>query len=448
METPVRAQRVHTAPKTSLEHTPLGKPQMNQNGVFTPEQNVTTGPLSRRTLETPAKEEPSLGYNPTTQAHTIPRGGFTPVQSTHFDTKAENLNGGFTPVQGVHTDRKPSHTPLANAQGNPNSGFTPATSNASGVTPKNLIFNVNRSVEGLKMTSVDQGQKERKVFNGMTLVLDNSPVNGFSLTPIKSTELKTDDKVENQVSHSALKKNPESETLSEEQLSSSPVLFATPSTTPSPSPVKQEPNPFKFSQGEDRTDVNSTNLDVDGHEPCETKVVTNQENNLGEDSVDTSNKIKSDYIVEPSLSKGNITGTLLADVDNKIETSLVVDKGNENCVPSRKLFRSRKSVASVSDREERGVEAQEEKKPRDLLDDLKDDSAMEESTGVENKNSLAEPKVECDVYSKGVAAKKMSEVPSNVRQSKRRSTRLRRSSLSTGNAKKRQEETKEVRAKS
>ena len=484
VETPAKEQRVHTDAKPSVEHTPLGKAQLNQNGGFTPGQSVYTNEQNRSTVETPAKEQrvhthlkpsvehtplaktqmlpngsfalaqnvkPSLAYTPRGNTQVNPNGTFTPGQKADtiaklssfvYTPKANshvNPNGAFTPGQSGHTSMQPSlaRTPLANAQGKPSLVVAHGT---SGVTLKSLFFKAgkNSDVEAITVGSVEQG-KERKVFNGMTLVLDYNPKNGFVLAPVKCSEPKTEDKVKKQAPDSALKKNPESETLSDEQLSSSPVLFATPNTTPSPSPVKQEPDSFNFPQGEDRTGLNSSNLNLVVHEPS----LGNQESDVGKDSTDALKK--GDSVIGRSLAKVNtITETPLAKVDDSvIEPSLAAEAGNHNCITTRNIS---------------GFEVKEEKKARDILDAVKENSACKKDTERENCLQSAGKNGERDIDSKesvqkgltfskgGVSSKSVCEVPSNVRrQSTRRSTRLRRSSNSAGNTRKKQQETNEVR---
>ena len=337
---------------------------------------------------------------------------------------------------------------LTNAHGKPSglAASTEISSSFSGVTLKSLFFREKKN-SNADVKNVDQGTIERKMLNGMAMSLDYNAVNGFSLTRVKCSELKPDGNVDNEATNCAVKMTPESETLSEEQLQSSPVLFATPSTTPSSSPTKTEPNLVSFSQG-----VNSSKLNLVGHEPSEIESLRSEGFDANEDSVDAGRK--GDSNINPSLAKGDNDKAALAKGDNLIETSLAPDGGNQPCFPSRKLFRSKKTVPDVSDREKHGDEAQEEKRARDLLDDVKENVALEGAS--EHKNSLQSTgiKVECDIDSNVLtscskrserSSKSNSEMPSNVRQTTRRSSRLRRTSVSTGNTRKKQEDTNEVR---
>ena len=463
IETPAKDDSVHNGTKP-VEHTILGRNQLNSFGGFTPGKTVHTNQLSRSTVYTPAKEEtvhtdtkpnvehtarnrtqinPNGGFTVASSINTNPNGGLTPGQNIHTNIKPSVTynhednshvipNGALTPLENVHTKVfKPpiAHTSLANTQGNPNDSCTPSqmtNSSFSSITPKVLFLNKEKN----KLTSMEQGKKEKKVFNGMTLVLDYNPVSGFSLTPMKCSEQKSDVKVEHQAADCAANKNPEIETLSDEQLSSSPVLFTTPNSTPSTSPVTQEKNVFKFSQGENRTGLNSSNLNLSPEA---------SENDVGKCDVGTSSA-KDDTIIEESLTK----------VNTLIESSLATDAGNQNCVPPRMLFNSRKTAG-----EEKLVEeAREEKKLCNLLDDVNENIALKKAADQGNSLQSAGSKVEGCINPKvvmpcfkrtGRASKNTCEVPSNVRQATRRSSRLQRSSNSTGDTKKKQEKTKEVR---
>ena len=468
METPAKDYGVHTNLNLSVEHTPLSKALFNPNVGFTPGQCVNTDHLNKSSVEALAspqvvhtESKPSLEHTAPSKAGTLSNAGFTQGQSCHNNIKPisvytvlanpqGNTNGGLTPGQSIHTDRKPSieSAQLTNAHGNPR-GLTASTeisSSFSGVTLKSLFFREKKN-SNADVKTVDQGTIERKALNGMAMSLDYNPVNGFSLTRMKCSEVKPDGNVDHQATNCAVKMTSESETLSEEQLQSSPVLFATPSTTPSSSPVKTEPNLVSFSQG-----VNSSKLNLDGHEPREIQSLRSQRIDANEDSVDAVRK--GDSNINHSLAKGDNDKAALAKGDNLIETLLAPDGGNQPCFPSTKLFRSKKTVSDVSDREKHGDEAQEEKRARDLLDDVKENVALEGAS--EHKNSLQSTgiKVECDIDSNVVtscskrserSSKSASEMPSNVRQTTRRSSRLRRTSVSTGNTRKKQEDASEVR---
>ncbi|KAJ7387231.1 hypothetical protein OS493_004205 [Desmophyllum pertusum] len=425
VETPAKEQSVHTDTKPSVEHTPLADSRGNSNGGFTLEQGVT--PIHR----TDAK--PALEHIPLTNAQGNPVGGFTLEQSVHCST----------PIH--RTDTKPTleHIPLANAQGNPVGGlhitktqgnqsawFTPSSrliqSGAVEVTPKNLSFCAERvasKLDQFRRKSFDPYVKERKVFNGMTLVLDCKPVNGVNFLTVKSNEMKVDGKTESQASDCALKNSPKSETSASDQLSTSPILFATPQSSASPSPVKQELNSFKPVQDEERTGLNSLNLIIVSHESSAIKTVGNGQSNSGNNSISTSKKGEK-------------------------------NAGSQGIVIVKKLFKSRDTEASASLRGGHGDEANEERKPRDILDDVKENFSRAKA-GLENCLQATVPKVEPGVDSKdnvqkGVtnlsskrnerSSKNVSEMPSNVRQGRRKSTRLRRSSNNTGSAKKEEKE--------
>ena len=458
VETPVKQEIVHVDMKPDVGHTPLGQTQLNRSGGFITEQNVHTGQLSRETLDTPTKEGSVHTTVKLAEVYTqLGRNQFNSEQYVHVDhfnrstlqTPNEILNGASTPASNISTFSSLSrkHSPLAIAQVNPNGStltpsvtcnaqangeavsnsvitsvknvnfkpntaqvqtqnkvnvlftpFQPPNSSPASVNPKVLVFK--------KGENVNQGTKERKDFDGMTLVLDYNPTNGFPLTPVKCSELKTDAKVENQEPMRVANKDPESETLSEEQLSSSPVLFTTPHSTPSSSPVQQESNQFKFSQTEkNTTDVNSSCVDLVRNKQSE-KNLERQNTFLGNDSVDSCKK--EDEFTGPSSGKSeNAVEVALANGGNFNEPSLTVKKET----------------------------------PRDFLDDVKGNlMACQESS-----LQLVEPKVESGIQTNVVTSsghcelaskKNVSEVQTNVRQATRRSTRTRRSSNSSGNRKK------------
>ena len=442
VETPAKEHGVHTNLNPSVEHTPLGKGHFNPNGGFTPGQCANTDHLNNSFVETFAsaqvvhtESKPSLEHTAPSKVEKLSNAGFIQGQSCHNSIKTElatpqgDTNDLSAPGQTIHADRKPSveYAQLANAHGNP-SGFTASTevtSSFSGVTPKSLFFRAKKN-SNANVKNSDQGKIERKALDGMAIVLDYNPINGFSLTRMECSELKSDGNVDSQTTNCVVKMTTESETLSEEQVQSSPVLFATPSTTPSSSPVKLEPSEIESlrSQG---FDANKYSVDA---------------------------VKKDDSNINPSLAKGDNNEATLAKADNLIETSLATGVGNQPCFPSRNLFRSKSSVLDVSDREKHGDKAPEEKRPRDLLDDVKENIALEGAS--EQKNSLHSTgkKVECDIDSNVVtsfskrserSSKCASKMSSNVRQTTRRSSRLCRTSVGTGNTKRKPEETSEVR---
>ena len=349
---------------------------MNKSGGFISEQNVHTGQLSRETLDTSTKEGSVHTAVKLAEVYT-PLGSYRNqfnseqyVHGVHFnrstlETSNEMLNGASTPASNISTfstlSRK--HSPLAIAQVNPsgstltssvscnaqvnaeavsnsvitsakNVNFKPNTAQVQTQNKVNVLFtpsqppnsspaSVNPKVLVFKKgENVNQGTKERKDLNGMTLVLDYNPANGFTLTPVKCSELKTDAMVENQKPILEANEDPESETLSEEQLSSSPVLFTTPHSTPSSSPVQQKSNQFKFSQTEkNTTDVNSSCLDLVRKKQSE-KNLEKQNTFLDNDSVDSCKK--EDEFTEHSLGESeNAVKAALANGGNFNEPSLI-----------------------------------------------------------------------------------------------------------------------------
>ena len=463
VENPVKQEIVHVDMKPDVGHTPLGQTQLNRSGGFITEQNVYTGQLSRETLDTPTKEGSIHATVKLAEVNTpLGRNQFNSEQCVHVDhfnrstleTPNEILNGASTPASNISTFSSLSrkHSPLAIAQVNPNgSTLTPsvscnaqvnaeAVSNSVITSAKNVNFkpntaqvqtqnkvnvlftpsqppNSNPASVNPKVLVFKKGQNvnQRKDFNGMTLVLDYNPANGFTLTPVNCSELKTDAKVENQEPIRVANKDPESETLSEEQLSSSPVLFTTPHSTPPSSPVQQESNQFEFSQTEkNTTDVNSSYRDLVRNKQSE-KNLEKQNTFLGNDSVDSCKK--EDEFSGPSLGKSeNAVERALANGGNFNEPSLTVKK----------------------------------EKPRDFLDDVKGNM----TAGRESSLQLVEPKVESGIQtnvlmssreSELTSKENVSEVQTNVRQATRRSTRIRRSSNSSGNTKKTPQLTNKVR---
>ena len=462
VETPVKQEIVHVDRKPDVGHTPLGQTQLNRSGGFITEQNVHTGQLSMETLDTPTKEGSVHTTVKLAEVYTpLGRNQFNSEQYVHADyfnkstleTPNEILNGASTPASNISTFSSLSrkHSPLAiaqypngstlttsvtcNAQANAeavsnsvitsakNVNFKPNTAQVQTQNKVNVLFtpsqppNSNPASVNPKVLVFKKGQNvnQRKDFNGMTLVLDYNPANGFTLTPVKCSELKTDAKVENQEPIRVANKDPESETLSEEQLSSSPVLFTTPHSTPPSSPVQQESNQFEFSPTEkNTTDVNSSYRDLVRNKQSE-KNLEKQNTFLGNDSVDSCKK--EDEFNGPSLGKSeNAFEAALANGGNFNEPSLTVKK----------------------------------EKPRDFLDDVKGNM----TAGRESSLQLVEPKVESGIQTNVVMSSReseltskenVSEVQTNVRQATRRSTRIRRSSNSSGNTKKTPQLTNKVR---
>ena len=462
VENPVKQEIVHVDMKPDVGHTPLGQTQLNRSGGFITEQNVHTGQLSRETLDTPTKEGSVHTTVKLAEVYTqLGRNQFNSEQYVHVDhfnrstlqTPNEILNGASTPASNISTFSSLSrkHSPLSiaqypngstlttsvtcNAQANAeavsnsvitsakNVNFKPNTAQVQTQNKVNVLFtpsqppNSNPASVNPKVLVFKKGQNvnQRKDFNGMTLVLDYNPANGFTLTPVNCSELKTDAKVENQEPIRVANKDPESETLSEEQLSSSPVLFTTPHSTPSSSPVQQESNQFKFSQTEkNTTDVNSSCVDLVRNKQSE-KNLERQNTFLGNDSVDSCKK------------EDEFTGHSLGKSENAVEAALA-NGGNFN-EPSLTV---------------------KKEKPRDFLDDVKGNLMASQESGLQ----LVEPKVVSGIQTNvlmssrdGELASKenVSEVQTNVRQATRRSTRIRRSSNSSGNTKKTPQLTNKVR---
>ena len=462
VETPVKQEIVHVDMKPDVGHTPLGQTQLNRSGGFITEQNVHTGQLSRETLDTPTKEGSVHTTIKLAEVYTpLGRNQFNSEQYVHADyfnkstleTPNEILNGASTPTSNISTFSSLSrkHSPLSiaqypngstlttsvtcNAQANAeavsnsvitsakNVNFKPNTAQVQTQNKVNVLFtpsqppNSNPASVNPKVLVFKKGQNvnQRKDFNGMTLVLDYNPANGFTLTPVNCSELKTDAKVENQEPIRVANKDPESETLSEEQLSSSPVLFTTPHSTPSSSPVQQESNQFKFSQTEkNTTDVNSSCVDLVRNKQSE-KNLERQNTFLGNDSVDSCKK------------EDEFTGHSLGKSENAVEAALA-NGGNFN-EPSLTV---------------------KKEKPRDFLDDVKGNLMASQESSLQ----LVEPKVVSGIQTNvlmssrdGELASKenVSEVQTNVRQATRRSTRIRRSSNSSGNTKKTPQLTNKVR---
>ena len=453
METPIKEQSVHTDIKPFAEHTPLPDNRRNQTGWVTLEQSVLCA--------TPFQYSDARPVEPS-NAHGNLAGGFTLEHSHNYatplqriDTKPSvesiqqgnaqgNVGDGFTLQHGHHSTTpsqcvKPSAKKRSpsNMQGNQTSGFTPSSnliqSAVSDVSSKALSFNAQRVASKLdkfkRKTDVNVARIERKVFNGMTLVLDSvKPVNGENFGTVKSNELKMDGKMESQESDCALKK-PESETLAREQLSS-PVLFATPQSSPSPSPVKQDLN--SPGEGKERTSLNSSNLNLGAEEPSAFESVGNGEGNLVNNS-----KKDSDF--------GN--------------SSLLENTGDQGFVPVKKLFKLREADTSSSGHGGHGDQFNPEKKPRDILDDVNENPSHGKA-GLEDGVQATAPNVVHNAESNENAKEgalnlpskrskrscnSVSEMPSNVRLGQRKSTRLRRFSNSSRSTKEEEKEVFEVR---
>ena len=491
METPAKEQSVHTDVKPFVEHSPLPDNKGNQTGGVTLEHNFDTD------------VKPFVEHTPLPDNHENQTGGVTLEQSvlcaTPFqrsDTRPsaeptnahENLAGGFTlehsgncatPLQ--RTDRKPSverkhvgkvqgnpgdgfaleqsvhsTTPfqriipsakkrsLSNMQGNQTSGFTPSSNliqpAASGVSSKGLSFNAERvasKLDKFKRKNVDVDGSDRKVFNGMTLALDFKPVNGENFVTVKSNELKVDGKIESQESDCVLKENPESDPLAKEQMSS-PLLFTTPQSSPSPSPVNQELNSITPREGKERTRLNASNLNRGAEEPNANKNIQNGEGNLGHSSIPFSKK-GGDFRKSSSLENTGVQGFVAA----------------------KKLFKSKEVDTSSSGHGGHGDQCNPEKKPGDILDDVKENLSYGKA-GLEDclqtTAQHVDPNGESNENAKeGVlnllssskrserSCNSVSEMPSNVRLGRRRSTRFRRFSNSSKSTKAEEKVASEVR---
>ena len=459
VETPVKEQSVHTDIKPFAEHTPLPDNRRNQTGEVTLEQSVLCA--------TPFQCSDARPSVDPSNAHGNLAGGFTLEHSDNcatplqrIDTKPSvksiqqgnaqgNLGDGFTLEHSNHSTTplqcvKPSakHRSPSNMQENQASGFTPSShliqSAVSDVSSKGLSFNAERVASKLdkfkRKTDANVEGNERKFFNGMTLVLDFKPVNGENFVTVKSNELKVDGKMESRESDCALKK-PESEALAREQLSS-PVLFSTPQTSPSLSPVNQDLN--SPGEGKERTSLNSSNLNLGAEKPSAFKRVGNGEGNLVNNSITLSKK-------------GSDFGT----------SSLLENTGGQGFVPVKKLFKLREADTSSSDHGEHGDQFNPEKKPRDILDDV-NENLSHGKAGLEDGVQATVPNVVRNAESKQNAKEgalnllssskrskracnSVSEMPSNVRLGQRKSTRLRRFSNSSRSTKEEEKEVFEVR---
>ena len=397
----------------------------NQTGGVTLEHsgNCAT-PLKRSDVE-PSVEPKYLG-----NVQGKPGDGFTLEHSLHS-----------TPIPFKHIKPSAKQCSLGNMQGNQTSGFAPSSSliqsPVSAVNSKSQFFDAERvasKLDKFKRQNGDVDGSERQVFNGLTLGLDFKPVNGENFVTAKSNELRVDG-MKIQESDYLLKKKPESEPLTREQLSS-PVLFATPQSSPSLSPVKQEmKSPL---EGKERIILNSSNLNLGAEEPTAIQKVENVEGNLGNDSITLSKK-------------GGDFGKSL----------LVENRGSQGFVAVKRLFKSKETVANALGHGGHGDELDSEKKPRDILDDVTENLSREK-TGLENCLQTTLPSVVHNAESKENAMEgvlslssslkksertchSVSEMPSNVRLGRRRSTRLRRFSNSSRNTKEEEKEVFEVR---
>ena len=455
METPVKEQNVQADIKPFVEHSPPHDNRGNQPDRVILEPSVPcVTPL--QCSDTRPSVEPSNAHGNLPGGFTLEHGRncATPVQRTdskpsvepeHLGNVQGNPGDGFTLKHTPSQLIKPSakQCSLNNMQGNQTSGFTPSSnliqSAVSDVSSKGLSFNAERvasKLDKFKRQNVDVDRTERKVFNGMTLVLDFKPVNGENCVTVKSNELKVDGKMESPESDWALKKNPESETLAREQMSS-PVLFATPQSSPSPSPVKQELISITPPEGKESTSLNSPNLNLDAEEPTAIKSIANGDGNLVNNSI-TFAKNGGDFGKSP----------------------LLENTGGQGFAAVKKLFKSREAATSAPGHRGHGNELNSEKKPRDILDDVKENSSHENAKlkdclqttaphvdrNAESKEIAEEGALDLSSFSKRSerSCNSVSEMPSNVRLGRRRSTRLRRFSNSSRSTKDEGNEVSEV----
>ena len=454
VETPVKEQSVHTDIKPFVTHTPLPDNRRNQTGGVTLEKNVLCATPSQCSDARPSAE-PSNAHGNLAGGFTLEHSGNCATPLRLIDTKPAvesiqqgnaqgNLGDGFA-LEHSHNSTTPLHyvKPSAkqrspsNMQGNQTSGFTPSSnliqSAVSDIGSKGLSFNAQRvasKLDKFKRKNVNVEGNERKVFNGMTLVLDFKPAHGENFITVKSNELKVNGKMESQETDCALKK-PESETLVREQMSS-PVLFATPQSSPSPSPVKQELN--SLGEGKERTSLNSSNLNLGAEEPSAFKSVGNGEDNLVSDSVTLPKK-------------GGDFG----------QFSLLENTVGQGFVAPKKLFKLREADTSSSGRGGHGNQFNPEKKTRDILDDVNENLSHGKAR-LEDCVQTTAPNVVDNAESKenakgGVlnlpspkrserSCNSVSEMPNNVRLGRRKSTRLSRR-FSSGSRSTKEEE-KEV----
>lgn len=415
-------QSVHADLKPYVEISSLPDTRGNQTGGVALEHSGNCATPLKRTDIKPSVEPKYLG-----NVQGKPGDGFTLEHSLHST---------LIPFKYIKPSAK--QCSLGNMQGSQTSGFAPSSnliqSPVSAVNSKGQFFDAERvasKLDKFKRQNGDVDGSERKVFNGLTLGLDFKPVNGENLVTAKSNELRVDG-MKIQESDCVLKKKPESEPLTREQMSS-PVLFATPQSSPSLSPVKQElKSPL---EGKERIILNSSNLNLWAEEPTAIQKVENVEGNLGNNSITLSKK-------------GGDFG----------KSPLEEDRG---VVAVKRLFKSKEAVANALGHGGHGDELDSEKKPRDILDDVKENLSREKA-GLENCLQTTVPSVVRNAESKENAMEgvlslssslnrserschSVSEMPSNVRLGRRRSTRLRRFSNSSRNTKEEDKEVFEVR---
>ena len=440
VETPTKETNLNFDRNLSMDSTPLSKIPGNHNAGFTPGLYVNSDLSKRVAVDTPAKPfsvhtdaKPSLENSsldkiqvsesslpvftlqPLTNAGQVDEITEITVANGSFVKQEGNANSWVKMEQTAYTDAMRIQQPqLIEVPDNrnciaPHSLKTDICC-ADG-TPKNQKFiNADRK-------SLDQGIKERKVFNGRTLVLDCSQKNRLSLGKAKFTKpLILHENHENAVSNCTKTKSSYGEGLLEEQCCSSPELFATPSSSPLSSPSKQGDSELAISESEDRTCANLESINLACREPSKIESTENQVTNEGRDS--------DKYEGEDKKSELFIK-------QDWVETSVAIDSNNETDPPERNLHFS-STVTRCSNA----------LKQRDFLDDVNDDFAGESS----------EVKVECDPNLLEVSSKRVerscgsvSKESNNDRQNRRRSLRLQKKSNTARTSLKTHEENSEVR---
>ncbi|XP_068738645.1 uncharacterized protein [Montipora capricornis] len=448
VETPVKETSLRFDMKPSEQSTPLLKTQCDRIEGFTPNVCLNSDLIKRVSVQTPAKERsvhtdtnPSLERTPLNKVQLTgsSRVAFTPKQCINNCQFSKNIS--FAKEQGnsysaakegqrFYTDRNSiQHPQLAQP---PENCSVPPNTCFSDVTPK------GQKVVNADSKSLDHRRQEETLLNGMTSLLDYSPLKGMAFAKMKCSEFKHEEKRESPASNNETAKSCEGEGLLEEQLCSSPVLFATPTTTPSSSPCKQEES--EDLEGEDETCAGSNSIDVAGREP---NVINSPDNKA--DTVGKNEFERGDSTTEPSIEKcGNAKVPLVK--QNNVEISVAADLKKHTGLPLRNLLRSQSTSRTVSEKEEGVGEGREEKQPRDLLDEVKDDLALEGDnvkvgSGSDSKSLKASSK-------RGQSPS--GDVPkesSNVRQSTRRSMRLRRASNIAGSLAKKNTGKSEVKEK-
>ena len=428
METPVKETSLRFDMKPSEQSTPLLKTQCDRIEGFTPNECLNSDLIKRVSVETPAKERsvhtdtnPSLERTPLNKVQLTDssRVAFTLEQCINngqlsknisFANGQGNLYSAAKEGQRFHSDRNSiQHAQLAQI---PENCSVPPNTCFSDVTPE------GQKVVNADSKSLDHRRQEGTVLNGMTSLLDYSSLKGISFAKMKCSEFKHEEKRESPASNNVTAKSSEGEGLLEEQLCSSPVLFATPTTTPSSSPCKQEES--EDLEGEDETCAESKSIDVAGREPNVINSPANKADTVGKNEFARG---------EPSIKKcGNAKVPLVK--QNNVEISMAADVKKHTVLPEK---------------EESVGEGREEKQPRDLLDEVKDDLALEGDNvkmGSESDSKSLKASSKRGQSPSGDVPKESS----NVRQSTRRSMRLRRASNIAGSLAKKNAGKSEVRA--